>query len=203
VAAAVEVAFAASKEALSQHVMEIHQQLSEDLMEKLRESVSTTSAALESRLQDVNELFSHCTQTHRIPHGDRSSGSSCTHCPDKHAAAMHAWRPIKGQLEGLDERLRGKVGAEGSSWPRSTDLQPGEIVIPMEREIHTPRDPQPSAHGNSKEHACDADIADEGFSALQPHVHKMHGASREVLLKQQARLIALGEPLQFVGPATM
>lgn len=167
------------KEGLSQHVAELHLQLSEDLMEKLRVKVNAATEVWEKRIEAVSELFAHQPDGHAdVSPSQRSAlrrSGELLQAGDQKAVSFE--RPVSKEFSTMSMQ---SVPTERT--PMSMELQAGR------------RD-------SNKGHASAADIADEGITTVvQPHGRSILGASREALVKRafSNKLAKAGSPVR--GP---
>jgi len=215
--ASVRGAIASSKAALSQHVAELHWQLSEDLMVKLREKVNAATEVWEQRIQAVSGLFeiheaSPCLHSRKLKDlaeqlqgqdahyqaldsKDGSAGDNRTRCRSSLIARYEALDASDFAAFNIDEDED-----EDPSWTQNLVQKEFSgmsfIDIPTEMEGHPARPRRPS-HGG---HASAADIADERgiTTVVQPHGRSpWRGASREALVKRPLsnKFSKLGAPL--------
>jgi len=164
---ATRAAIASSKAALSQHVAELHWQLSEDLMTKLKEKVNNATEDWEERMQAVNDLFAKCPKVPRL--------EMCTR-------------------DGVDEHMRGKIHEEDQSWAQNRELSRMSMLsIPTESEAHQRCRRKDSEHSTAADIA-DEGIS---TAAVPPHAWSVQGASKEALAKRPNihKSVMLGAPL--------
>jgi len=184
---AANAAVVSSKAALSQHVAELHRQLSEDLMTKLREKVKDATEDWEKRIQAVNDLFPNCPE---VPHLEK-----CT----RDGIGKHMRGKIREKSVPLRECSAPVVssallGQEDQSCAQNRDLSSMSVLsIPAESEVRR------RSRQVDSEHASAADIVDEAIlaTAVRPHASSVQGASKEAVAKRPSvhKSVMLGSPL--------
>lgn len=156
-------AIVSSKATLSQRVVELHWQLSEDLMIKFREKLNDAAEDWERRIEVINELFPKGPETPRLETSPRN---------------------------GLGEHMRGKMCKEGQTWDQNRDLsRMSTPSIPKEAEAYPRCHQMDSEHASAADIADEC----MSTTALPPHARSIRGASKEALAIQGASKEALAK----------